>query len=212
MKTDFLFQHSCIARTTAHTTCKPPSAPLPTSVPAASNTHHVTPLARPHRRLQHLPPPRVRPARPASHHHALTRPSLYSIHEHHHALPPSASTPPSSTLPIDIVLELLAASALLILSLVLSAPPLRPIRWADWAGKVEREGWDPSADAREEYARKKLGVLPAAPAQGRAVKGGTGNPFRGLEERKGFYDVRAEAKQFADWVRAGAGAAPGAGL
>ncbi|KAF7587046.1 hypothetical protein BBP40_007822 [Aspergillus hancockii] len=32
-------------------------------------------------------------------------------------------------------------------------------------------------------------------------EGGAQNPFRRLEERYGFWDVRAKRKEFADWVR-----------
>ncbi|WEW55808.1 hypothetical protein PRK78_001241 [Emydomyces testavorans] len=32
-------------------------------------------------------------------------------------------------------------------------------------------------------------------------KGGADNPFRALEERPGFLDIRAKRKEFADWMR-----------
>ncbi|KAK2814617.1 hypothetical protein FQN49_008132 [Arthroderma sp. PD_2] len=32
--------------------------------------------------------------------------------------------------------------------------------------------------------------------------GGVENPFRGLEERIGFLDIRDKRKEFADWIRA----------
>ncbi|KAI5310452.1 hypothetical protein KEM55_006935 [Ascosphaera atra] len=32
-------------------------------------------------------------------------------------------------------------------------------------------------------------------------KGGSDNPFRGYEDRLGFWDVRTKRKEFADWVR-----------
>ncbi|KAF9890303.1 hypothetical protein FE257_006218 [Aspergillus nanangensis] len=32
-------------------------------------------------------------------------------------------------------------------------------------------------------------------------EGGARNPYRRLEERYGFWDVRAKRKEFADWVR-----------
>ncbi|KAL2006146.1 hypothetical protein VTN00DRAFT_9800 [Thermoascus crustaceus] len=32
-------------------------------------------------------------------------------------------------------------------------------------------------------------------------EGGARNPYRGLEERYGFWDIRAKRKEFADWVR-----------
>ncbi|KAK2811040.1 hypothetical protein FQN50_002375 [Emmonsiellopsis sp. PD_5] len=31
--------------------------------------------------------------------------------------------------------------------------------------------------------------------------GGAGNPFRGFEERPGFWDVRGKREEFANWVR-----------
>ncbi|KAK2750510.1 hypothetical protein FQN55_002110 [Onygenales sp. PD_40] len=31
--------------------------------------------------------------------------------------------------------------------------------------------------------------------------GGVGNPFRGFEERPGFWDVRGKREEFANWVR-----------
>ncbi|KAK5796550.1 hypothetical protein VI817_005835 [Penicillium citrinum] len=31
--------------------------------------------------------------------------------------------------------------------------------------------------------------------------GGARNPYLGLEERYGFWDIRAKRKEFADWVR-----------
>ncbi|CAL5870620.1 uncharacterized protein PFLUO_LOCUS4859 [Penicillium psychrofluorescens] len=32
-------------------------------------------------------------------------------------------------------------------------------------------------------------------------EGGTRNPYMGLEERYGFWDIRAKRKEFADWMR-----------
>ncbi|KAL2221198.1 magnesium transporter [Thermoascus aurantiacus ATCC 26904] len=32
-------------------------------------------------------------------------------------------------------------------------------------------------------------------------EGGVRNPYRGLEERYGFWDIRAKRKEFADWMR-----------
>ncbi|KAM5432443.1 hypothetical protein MferCBS31731_007458 [Microsporum ferrugineum] len=32
-------------------------------------------------------------------------------------------------------------------------------------------------------------------------QGGAENPFRGLEERMGFIDIRTKRREFADWVR-----------
>jgi hypothetical protein len=36
---------------------------------------------------------------------------------------------------------------------------------------------------------------------GQIEKDGAPNPFRGLEERVGFMDIRAERKEFSDWAR-----------
>jgi len=32
-------------------------------------------------------------------------------------------------------------------------------------------------------------------------EGGRGNPFKGLEERLGFMDIRAQRQQFTDWAK-----------
>lgn len=126
--------------------------------------------------------------------------SIYSSHEHS-LLPTTASATalpvsrsplayiiPTTTLPLDIILETLFATFLLILAIVYSAPPLRPIRWNEWAGKIEREGWDPAAEDRNDEAFR--------------AKGGAANVYRAMEERKGFYDVRKSRQDFAKFVRA----------
>lgn len=85
-------------------------------------------------------------------------------------------------------METLAATLMLIFAIVLSAAPLRPIHWNEWAGKIEREGWDPAAEARKD--------------EGFIGKGGVSNPYRGLEDRKGFWDVRGARRKFAGFIRA----------
>lgn len=125
--------------------------------------------------------------------HELTITSIYSAYEH--SLLPTTPTTASTTsltltpnaLPLDIILETLTATVVLIFAIVFSAPPLRPIRWNEWAGKIEREGWDPAAEARKD--------------EGFVGKGGVSNPYRGLEERKGFWDVRGARRRFASFVR-----------
>lgn len=110
-------------------------------------------------------------------------PSIYSAYEH--SLLPSRSSAPAASssaatrppLPIDITIETLLGTFILLATTVFGASPLRPIQWAEWAGKIEREGWDPSA-----ISGKEVGA--------RGGRGGKGNPFRGLEERRGFWDVR----------------------
>ncbi|OCK97477.1 uncharacterized protein K441DRAFT_362800 [Cenococcum geophilum 1.58] len=110
--------------------------------------------------------------------------AVYSAHEHSslhstHASLSTASASPTAQLPLDIILELLVAVLIVCIGVVLAAPALKPIRWSVWAGKVEK-------DERREPGD------------------GNGNPFRGLEERRGFLDVRGLRKEFADWVRQGA--------
>lgn len=142
----------------------------------------------------------ARPYRPRSTaNHATTR-SLYSIHEHR------GLASPNPALPLDITLELLTTTTLLLFSLVLSASPLRPIAWAEWAGLIEREGWDPAAEGRDTFFQsadaaglRGVGGGDAASAK----RGGTGNPWRGLEERRGFWGVREARAGFAQWVREG---------
>jgi hypothetical protein len=76
--------------------------------------------------------------------------------------------------------------------LVLGSPELRPIQWRVWAGKIEREG--------------EKGFMSS---DGTVDKDYVGNPFRVLESRPGFVDIRKQRKEFAEWVREG-GVAVGA--
>ncbi|KAI9676983.1 MAG: hypothetical protein M1817_006822 [Caeruleum heppii] len=135
--------------------------------------------------------------------------ACYSAHEHS-SLPTISSTIPSSNtasayasspssssatstlsdnltsttaLPLDIVLETLLSVTLIMLGLVLGSPPLKPVQWRVWAGQLEREG---------------TGMVKGGHGE---VKGPVGNPYRGLESRVGFVDIRAKRKEFADWVR-----------
>ncbi|KAF2761504.1 hypothetical protein EJ05DRAFT_174202 [Pseudovirgaria hyperparasitica] len=92
--------------------------------------------------------------------------AVYSAHEHTALSSTSQSsasgTPanPASSLPLDIVIELLVAVVVLSIGIVLSSTPLKPIQWNKWAGAIEKNG------------RKE-------------------NPYRILEERVGFWDVRS---------------------
>lgn len=72
------------------------------------------------------------------------------------------------------------------LGLVLGSPTLRPIRWNEWAGKIEREG--------------EAGFMAG---NGEVDKEYRGNPFQTLESRPGFVDIRKQRREFADWVKAG---------
>jgi hypothetical protein len=91
-----------------------------------------------------------------------------------------------NALPIDISIETLVSVFLVIVGLVLGTPALRPIQWRVWAGKIEREG---------EY-----GFLNG---DGEVAKDYVGNPYKALESRPGFVDIRKQRKEFAEWVRAG---------
>lgn len=104
-------------------------------------------------------------------------------------------------LPTDIVVQTLLSTLLLLVCIVFAAPPLRPIRWNEWAGRMEREGWDPALDGTA------AGASMTAPLPGKRQVGG--NPYRGLEERRGFWDVRAARAQFATFIREGGGAGVG---
>lgn len=98
------------------------------------------------------------------------------------------NTQGSTSLPIDISIETITGLFLTLLGLVANTPNLRPIQWRAWAGKVEREG--------EEGFLK---------SNGEVEKDFVGNPFRVLETRPGFVDIRTQRKEFAEWVRTGGG-------
>jgi len=103
----------------------------------------------------------------------------YSAHEHTvllQTLSLSSSSPQSqatlpTSIPLDITIETLISVLLLAVGIVLSAEPLKPISWRVWAGQIEKEG-------------KSLN-----------------HPYKGLEERSGFLDIRAKRKEFTDWVK-----------
>lgn len=97
----------------------------------------------------------------------------------------STDGPVLASLPADIVVETLVATLLTIVGLVLSSGSLRPIRWREWAGKIEREG--------EDGFRSDGGT-------GEVEKDYVGNPFRYLETRPGFVDVRRQRREFTEWV------------
>jgi hypothetical protein len=76
------------------------------------------------------------------------------------------------------------------LGLVLGSPQYRPIQWRVWAGKIEREG-------EKGFTND----------DGKLDKDYIGNPFKVLESRPGFVDIRKQRKEFAGWVRKEGGAA-----
>ncbi|KAK8042032.1 hypothetical protein PG993_006555 [Apiospora rasikravindrae] len=90
----------------------------------------------------------------------------------------------SSSLPLDISLETIVATVIITLGLVLNTTKLRPIQWRVWAGQIERAG--------EEGARN---------SSGEVDKDFVGNPFKLLESRPGFVDIRKQRKEFAEWVK-----------
>ncbi|KAG9247327.1 membrane magnesium transporter-domain-containing protein [Calycina marina] len=111
---------------------------------------------------------------------ALSTASLSSTTSH------SISMPSVASLPLDISIETVVAIFTVCLGLVLGTPELRPIEWRVWAGKIEREG--------------EKGFMNGS---GEVDVGYIGNPFKMLESRPGFVDIRKQRKDFAEWVREG---------
>ena len=132
---------------------------------------------------------------------ADTLTSCYSAHEHTaltslitastSSISPGASIPIVASLPIDISIETVVATLIICWGLVLGTPELRPVHWRVWAGQIEREGEKGFTNA-----------------DGEVDKDYVGNPFRLLESRPGFVDIRKQRKEFAEWVREGGGPAP----
>ncbi|OTB01521.1 hypothetical protein M426DRAFT_323407 [Hypoxylon sp. CI-4A] len=118
--------------------------------------------------------------------------ACYSAYEHsvlqtHRAASLSSLASHSGTasaLPIDITIETIVATFTVCLGMVLGTSNLRPIQWRVWAGKIEREG--------------EAGFLNNS---GEVEKDYVGNPFRLLESRPGFVDIRKQRKEFAEWVK-----------
>jgi hypothetical protein len=79
----------------------------------------------------------------------------------------------ATSLPLDIIIEALFSTALLVVGVVLGSPALRPIQWATWAGEAEK-------DTRRPKGRKRF----------EADGGAEGVSMSWLEDRKGFWDVR----------------------
>ncbi|KAF4445068.1 hypothetical protein F53441_10992 [Fusarium austroafricanum] len=116
--------------------------------------------------------------------------ACYSAQEHsvisstvvHQGQPQPLAT---HSLPIDISIEALVATLVVVLGLVMGTPKLRPIKWHEWAGKIEREG---EAGFRT--------------GGGEVEKDYRGNPFSVLETRPGFIDIRKQRREFTSWVKA----------
>ncbi|CBX92568.1 hypothetical protein IAQ61_006043 [Plenodomus lingam] len=116
--------------------------------------------------------------------------AVYSTHEH-------TATFKSTPLPLDISLELLASIALLSLGIVVSFAPLKPIRYAEWAGQLSRTG----RRGKGEYTREGEEVLSEGdPYAFLGLDSGIGGKGEG---RKGFWDVKGKRKEYEEWVRSG---------
>jgi len=141
--------------------------------------------------------------------------SCYSAHEHTHLFPaPSATADPTqinlpklvgpqptlsiSTLPTDITIEVLFALFLLTTGIVLSAEPLKPIRWREWAADVDH-GPDKIARLRREGDH----------GEGEMLYNEGGYSMLDAGKRMGFLDIRKRRKEFAEWVRHGGPGAKG---
>ncbi|KAF5122145.1 hypothetical protein E5D57_012618 [Metarhizium anisopliae] len=90
-----------------------------------------------------------------------------------------------STLPVDIRVETMVATLAVCLGIVIGSEKLHPIRWQVWAGKIERVG--------------KAGFLDG---NGQVDRDFRGSPFRMLEYRPSFLDIRRQRLAFAKWVKA----------
>ncbi|KAI1115242.1 magnesium transporter [Nemania sp. NC0429] len=119
--------------------------------------------------------------------------ACYSAHEHaalqsYRAASLSSLTTTqsgaTSSLPIDIAIETIIATFIVCLGLVSGTSQLRPIQWRVWAGKIEQEG---------EAGFKN--------SSGEVEKDFVGNPFRLLESRPGFIDIRKQRREFAAWIK-----------
>lgn len=122
--------------------------------------------------------------------------AVYSTHEH-------STTFPTSPLPLDITLELLFSILLLSAGIVLASPQLKPIQWAQWAGKLSREG--PKGEGK--YTREGEEILTDGdPFAFLGLDGGIAVGEKGAskaEGRRGFWDVRGKRREYEEWVKKG---------
>jgi Membrane magnesium transporter len=111
--------------------------------------------------------------------------SAYSTYEHSLLNPTSAlgasqaqtAAFTTSSLPLDIVVEALFSTVLLVLGIVIGSPALRPINWAAWAGQAENDMRRPKGKKRFENDGGAEGVSMAY-----------------LEDRRGFVDIRVSPR------------------
>ncbi|MCJ1312454.1 hypothetical protein MMC25_006128 [Agyrium rufum] len=152
--------------------------------------------------------------------------ATYSTYEHSllprgsASLPSTASTSlPSKqqpttvqahALPTDIVLETLLSIILLCVGIVTystATEPLKNVQWRKWAADVDHgvaamKGGTTGSDG----VASDSGSAAASPSDGGLGDGmGPGGVYAMLEKgrRRGFLDVRAQRKEFAEWVRKG---------
>ncbi|KXX81688.1 ER membrane protein complex subunit 5 [Madurella mycetomatis] len=120
--------------------------------------------------------------------------ACYSAHEHSAlqsfrasaAATLTSSSSAASSLPLDIIIETIVATLIILVGLVLGTRPLRPLEWRVWAGKIEREGEEGFTDNAGEVNKDYMG-----------------NPFSVLESRPNFVDIRKQRREFAEWVKKG---------
>ncbi|KAL1843140.1 hypothetical protein VTJ49DRAFT_2890 [Mycothermus thermophilus] len=111
--------------------------------------------------------------------------ACYSAREHTTLQSPRATAAAGSvSLPVDIIIETIVSTVIIITGLVLGTKPLRPLEWRVWAGKIEREGAEGFTDN-----------------SGKVDRDFMGNPFSVLESRPNFVDIRKQRREFAEWLR-----------
>jgi hypothetical protein len=80
---------------------------------------------------------------------------------------------------------------------VFTSPALKPIEWARWAGKLQREG----RHGEGQWTREGEEVLSEGdPYKFLGMDGGIGGKGEG---RQGFWDVRGKRKEYAEWAKHG---------
>jgi hypothetical protein len=79
--------------------------------------------------------------------------------------------------------------------IVAASPQLKPIQWAKWAGRIEREG----RHGEGKWTREGEEVLSEGdPFAFLGLGKGVGD---GGEGRRGFWDVRAKRRDYAQWAK-----------
>ncbi|KAL6885329.1 magnesium transporter [Trichoderma longibrachiatum] len=107
----------------------------------------------------------------------------YSAYEHTLLASTSVqhpASPSAAALPLDIYIETIVATFMILLGLVLGTGAPEPIQWHTWAGKIEREANGKSS------------------LTGHADKEALGNPYNALEARSGFINIH---KLHGDFVK-----------